>query len=271
MAFNAPKYLKTIDGTPLGERMERFAGTFVETRNPLRAYRMAFVVDRGELPAETYRRAQELLGDVDVMQRIAELRDEATQKLIMGARDLMQDWHDIASADVNDIVSHERGACRCCYGIGHKYQWIDADEFADKCAEVQRKNDKIDKPAFHDPLPTCEGGFGYVPLRSPNYECPRCFGEGVGRVRIADTRTLQGAARKLLASVEEDRFGAIKVTLHDQQKARESLARCYALFKDSGQLPIVPPGTGTPKKDEGPPTLEKATRSYLSLVHGGKK
>lgn len=270
MAFNAPKYLKTLDGTPLGERLERFAGHFVESRNTLRAFRVAFVVDAGELPAQTYERAQKLLGEVDVMQRIAELRDEATQKLIMGARDLMQDWHDIASADVNDVVSHERGACRCCYGNDHKFQWIDADEFADKVTEVQRKNQKIENPTFHDPLPECTGGFGYVPLRTPNYQCPRCFGEGVGRVKIADTRTLQGAARKLLASVEEDRFGAIKVTLHDQQKARESLARCYALFKDNaGQLPIIPPAGA--KKQEGPVTLEQAQRGYMQLIHGGKK
>jgi hypothetical protein len=40
-----------------------------------------------------------------------------------------------------------------------------------------------------------DGGPGWDPRRAPHPDCPECFGEGVERVHVNDTRQLSRARR----------------------------------------------------------------------------
>ena len=46
-------------------------------------------------------------------------------------------------------------------------------------------------------------GIGYDPRCDPHPDCPECFGEGVVKVFVKDTRDLSPMAERLYAGVEE--------------------------------------------------------------------
>jgi phage terminase small subunit len=69
----------------------------------------------------------------------------------------------------------------------------------------------------------------------PDKDCKACGGEGIGRVVIADMKSLKGAARKLYAGAKQTKFG-VEVQLHDQMKALESVARHLGMFNDKLKL-----------------------------------
>lgn len=86
-------------GVPLRERYERFCGHFVESRNPMQAFRLAFVIDKSETAQWVHDQARKLLDDPHIALRVQEMRDAAAAQTIVSVRELMQDWHDIATAD----------------------------------------------------------------------------------------------------------------------------------------------------------------------------
>lgn len=246
-------------GVPLRERYERFCGAFVETRNPMQAMRLAFVVDKGKAAEWVQERAARLMRDPGIQARITELRDIAAAETLTSIKDLLQDWHDIATADPNELVCVRRTACRHCYGEGFMQQWRDeAEHFAAVAAAVKA----------NQPCPPIGGGYGYDPTKEANAACPHCYGEGHPHVHIADTTKLRGAARKLYAGATEDRFGVIRINMQDQQKAREMLANCLGALKASG----LGAGMITPEAapSERPRTAAEASQSYLRLIKGGK-
>jgi phage terminase small subunit len=252
---------RITDGMPVRERYETFCGHFVETRNKLQAYRMAFIVDETKTAAWVRQQADALMRDPYVLRRIQELRDEAAALTLVSITELFQQWHDIAVADPNDIVAHVRTCCRFCHGVSHAYQWQDAAEYAAAVgqAETDAKMEKRDTR-----YPDMSGGFGFHAMRDPVSTCPACYGQGHGRVHIADTRRLEGPARRLYAGAKEKADGSIEVLLHDQQKARESLAKCLGALKEAG-IPITPIEQD---KARGPITAEQAQKGYLRLVSG---
>src|SRR6185369_12926962 len=100
-------------------------------------------------------------------------------------------------------------------------------------------------------MPDASGGFGWHGRKPPNPLCPYCYGEGVEHTHIADTSKISTKARKLIKSISNNRYGEITIEMHDQQKARESLARCMGAFNDKLILPKTP-GSGDDKTiDEG--------------------
>src|SRR5262249_44280226 len=94
------------------------------------------------------------------------------------------------------------------------------------------------KPAEPQP-PDMSGGFGFDPKRAPDANCPHCFGKGQLDVLLHDSTKLSPAARKLFKGAEKDRYGAIKVHLHDQAAARDRLYRALGAYKDGAQVPAV--------------------------------
>lgn len=241
-------------GVPESERLERFAGHFVETRNPERAYRYAFVIDEKQTSSWIAHEARRLLNKRDVALRVQELRDEAAAATLMSAKELIQDWADIANADPNEIVSVVSENCRHCHGEGHAYQWVDEAEYALSVAEALKRKGGVP--------PTCDGGYGYNRARLPAADCPVCFGEGYQRVKLHDTSRLSGRARKLYKGAKQKADGSIEVLMHDQQQARESLAKIFGAFKDGID---VTPVRDTPAIDRKA-TPELATQTYLTLA-----
>lgn len=153
---------------------------------------------------------------------IQKAKDERAQKVGIEADMVLSHLWAIATADPNEIVSYRLGACRFCHGIEHAYQWTGEAEF--KKAEAKARGSNYDAISI-------EGGFGFDLTADPHPDCPACCGEGIGRMHVAETRTLSPQARKLLAGVKYTRYG-VEVRLHDQLAALEKVARHLGMFND---------------------------------------
>lgn len=237
------------------ERRERFCGHFVETGgDKYRAFRLAFHADTVTCAAQLQRTIDKLLDDAAIRARIKEMRDSAARACMITQEQILQDWFDVATADPNEIVAVKRYACRFCFGAGHRYQWATLEEWQRACVTASDRRQST---------PDCSGGFGYSEQLEANHTCPSCYGEGNLKVRIADTTKLQGKARKLYKGAKQDRFGVITVEMHDQDQARQNLARAMGIFgKEGVQLGPVEQAAAP----SVPLTAEQAREGYLRMV-----
>ena len=138
---------------------------------------------------------------------------------------VLRRWWDIANADANELVVNAVDCCRHCYGSLHAYQWTEA--------EYTREVDKAIESG--KPPPDGLGGFGFDPHREPHPMCPECFGDGVERVAVADTRKLKGSAKLLYAGVQKTKDG-VKVLMRDQDAALANIARYLGMSKERVEL-----------------------------------
>ena len=76
-----------------------------------------------------------------------------------------------------------------------------------------------------------DGGPGWDPRRAAHPDCPECFGEGVERVHVNDTRQLSRRAARLYAGVKTTKEG-IEVKIHDQQAALVNVGKHLGMFVD---------------------------------------
>lgn len=136
-----------------------------------------------------------------------------------------------ATADPNELVRYVRECCRYCYGKDHQYQWTKG--------EYQRKQEEADE-AKKD-APSCAGGFGFNPKRPPRKDCPECFGDGHGRLMVADTRHLSAAALAIYAGVKRGKDG-LEAKLLDQQAALRQVGEHIGMFNKRVELSA--PGGG---------------------------
>ncbi|MFL9904204.1 terminase small subunit [Paraburkholderia fungorum] len=165
--------------------------------------------------------ASQLLGKTRVSEAIQEAMKSRSERTQITADMVLQKWWDLANVDANDLVEYRRDNCRHCWGVGHAYQWTEA-EFEEAERKAVSKNGD---------MPTNEGGFGFNPTSSPNPECPECAGEGRGEIHVHDTRRLKGAARALYAGVHQGKDG-LKVLLEDRSKALDNVAKHLGMFKE---------------------------------------
>lgn len=156
---------------------------------------------------------------------LAEQDAKASKEATVEAADILRDWLDIATADPTKIMQVRRVNCRYCNGIGHHYQWK-AREYAEACDAAMRPAKKGEDPA---PFPDCSGGFGYRHNGEPHPDCPECDGEGHEDIFFADTESLTGPERKLIAGIKRTKDG-LEVKMRDQDKARDNLAKYAGLL-----------------------------------------
>jgi hypothetical protein len=207
---------------------------------PLSARRQLFVehVAKGALHSEAYKLAgyrtdgnsaevgaARLLRDPRVAAAVAELRAKSAERAEIDAAWVLRQWADIATADPNDLVQYRRACCRHCWGIGHAYQWTQA--------ELERETARLIN--MGKSAPDGAGGVGFDLNRSPNPECPECGGEGRGRMLVADTRHLRGAARRLYAGVKLGKDG-LEVKMRDQDGALANIAKHLGMFPSKVEL-----------------------------------
>lgn len=191
--------------------------------------------------------------------RIRELQDKAAaETAIPSAAARIVELREIETADVNDIVAITWGACRHCYGFDHGYQWADELEYA------QAVDLAIKSKTAH---PDMGGGFDFNPTLEPVSDCPRCWGVGVRRERIADTTKLVGGARRLYKGVKIKGNGDIEILLHDQLKARDMLNRIQGIYKDANAA-NPPQPVAAVSEAAAAKTPEDRQRSYLRVVSG---
>lgn len=251
----------------LTAQQEAFCHAYLEENNASVAYRRSYNVGRNTLPQTVWQEASHMMAEPTVASRIEGLRKLAELETICGIRQLMQDWLDISTADVSEIIRLEKWNCRHCHGDDFKYQWIDDAEWAQTCAKLIDAAGEEGKPPR---LPAFDGGVGFKRNGDPNTLCPYCCGQGETRTIVSDTTKLSTKARKLFKNIKETRYGEIVVELECKQKARESIARMLGAFNDKLMIPGLH-GAGKSKPEEIPATAstEEASRIYQKLVAAG--
>lgn len=148
------------------------------------------------------------------------------------ADDVLQYWHDIATADPNEIIQLRRVCCRHCHGKDFQYQWRDEEEYqvaVQMAKEVAKAEDK--KPV----IPSKAGGYGFNPKQRPHPKCPYCWGEGHVEIHAEDTRFLSPKAKLLYAGVKQTAAG-IEIKMRDQDKAMENVARHLGMFVEKKEI-----------------------------------
>lgn len=196
----------------LSDKEKLFVSYYLECRNKYEAYRKAGYTGGDRNARMLYRKPA-------VARAINQGIEQLSEQAILNAQDILRHWHEIAIADPGEISQMRRVCCRYCWGFDNRYQWIDEEEY-DKAAAKAAKDSK--------PPPDQSGGFGFVANDDPNPDCPKCAGEGIEDVFLADTRDLVGPARRLIAGVKKTKFG-IEVMTRDQDAALKNLAAFHNL------------------------------------------
>ena len=261
------------DGLPRDEhgltyREDNFARELVNTGNLQRAYRVAYHVPPHWSPDAVYKAGWRVRERPRVTERLKTLRAEADARTITTLVETVQWWHDIATADPSEVCRVEHYACRHCHGENGEYQWVDEREFAKALADTMLAVAKAERDGTPPPeYPTCDGGFGYTTQLEPSADCVRCFGHGLLRTFIEDTRRLSPKGRRLFKGVRETRNG-IEVLLHDQSQARIEMAKLLGWLAGKGEAAIPASLTQQPKPTVDPKELsgEEAEKLYKSLL-----
>jgi len=255
----APDDDASVESGELSDKQALFAAAWAKTGNRAAAYRIAYSVKPTTLPATVWAAASRLAGMPKVEARYKELCQQATLETLMSVREFFQWQVDVATADPNEIVRVIARCCRYCHGSKGRYQWLDDDEYLKACVEA------LDA---QQPVPTDDGGYGFNGGLEPNPICAHCYGVGIEQTIISDTTKLTGKARKLYAGAKQDRFGAIEVKLHDQQKAAEMVGRMLGAFKDL-DLRTPEERERATQRAQLPAnvTAEDAAKAYLTLIN----
>ena len=193
-----------------------------------------------------------------------EIEDEMRARAEVARLDaawVLRQWMDLATADPNELIRHERRCCRHCHGVGHAYQWRDVAEWADALDACMKHYEKACSDAVKDgvampelKLPSDAGGYGFNATAKPVASCTHCFGDGHEHVFVTDTDSVTGTARRLFAGVKKTKDG-IEIKLRDQDAALLNLAKYLGMHVN---LNDVPPGGGNLKdllKAMNPSTL----------------
>jgi len=139
---------------------------------------------------------------------------------------VVAELYDIATADPTEHCRTVVDCCRYCHGIEHRYQYTPG--------EYRRALDKALSEGKG--APDMEGGLSFDPRKEPHPDCPECAGRGTVMVIHTPSRKVSPAARRLLASVKQNKDGSVELKLHDQLKALELLGRYAGAFKDIREL-----------------------------------
>lgn len=248
----------------LSENQKKFTELFFISDDATDAYRKSY--DCSKKSDQVVKGAAwRLKNKPAVKAALEKLRNGSEKQLMMGIQDVMQHWVDIATADPNELSSYQRRCCRYCWGRGHHYQYIDAEEFAYVQAERIDSNARA-KPKDRLAMPENLGGFGFDFTKRPHPECRKCRGEGIGAAYNHDTTKLSRQARRLYAGTKPTAHG-IQILMHSQDDARTNIARALGMFTER-VLDV------TPKEGAALPTLPtdpiEAAKTYQLLMKDSK-
>ena len=203
---------------PLTVKQASFAAAVAELGNQAEAYRRVYSSTCTDSTA--YQASTALMADSRIAGRVRELLDARELNSRMSIAKVLDHYAELAIADPNELAHVRWVCCRYCYGRDHKHQWIDPDEWA-HAAAVAIAGGAAEPPSD-------AGGYGFNHTLEPHPDCPRCRGEGTAEVRVADTRKLTGAARRLYAGAKYGKHG-IEIAMRSQDKALEMLAKIYKM------------------------------------------
>lgn len=208
----------------LTARQERFVFEYCKDFVATRAY-----VRAGYSEAGAGSGGPKLLENPEVQAAIEEQKEMLAYVATLSPAWVLRQWMDIASANPNDLVSIEVDSCPECY-------------------------DQDTRTAL------VAGGLGDT-LKIPNPACAACKGRGIESVRVADTRRLKGAAKRLYAGAVMTRDG-VKVLMRDQDAALANLSKYLGMVVDRKEI-AVPGANGEPLK---PVRAEDLTDDQLAAL-----
>ncbi|MBF8177820.1 terminase small subunit [Herminiimonas contaminans] len=209
---------RDLDDTPLTPLQLRFVAEYIVTLNATGAYKKAGFTPKNDNVAgvEAYR----LLRKPKVAAEIQKAMYKRAEKVGISAEKVLQEFWNIATVDRNELIQHRVGCCRHCYGFDHDYQRTDAEWARDqKLAEKDGEDFKT------------MGGTGFDPRKPPVEDCPECFGDGIGRIVMADTRNLSPEAKSVFAGLKHGKHG-IEMAFHSKDNALLMVGRHLKLFTD---------------------------------------
>lgn len=205
----------------LPAKQARFVELFLVSLNASGAYREAY----GCSEKVANRNGPRLLATAGVSSAVAAAQAARSQRTSITADDVLRRFWLIASADPRELVEYRRTCCRFCHSINHEYQRTQAELDRDR-RSWEKAQTKSSKEEFD-----VAGGVGYNATKPPHAGCPECFGEGVERVYIHDTRRLSPAAVALYAGVKQTKDG-LEVKLQNQLDALGSVAKHLGMFAE---------------------------------------
>ncbi|ROS20953.1 terminase small subunit [Raoultella terrigena] len=195
----------------LSPKVKRFIAEYLKDNNATAA------AERAGYSDPNYGR--QLLTNPNVAQAIALQQKASIVRTLGSADEVLEQMWQLATFDANQLSQYRRGSCRYCWGFGHQYQWRDAVEF-DEAGEEAKVKKRV--------APRDDGGYGYNHTRDPNPECPRCNGEGIGRVVMQSTDKLEGAAAMSYSGVKVGKAG-IEITSISRERMFEAVAKRLGL------------------------------------------
>lgn len=210
----------------LNARQEAFCHEYMKDRNATRAYVAVGYARRG-----ANGNASRLIANDSIRSRIAALSDDHCQKIEMDVQAVLQRYSLIATADVNELMSVLRTACRHCHGHGHSYHWRTIGEFSKAVANWEVLPEATRQLTE---MPVMTGGTGFSTQLEPHENCPWCDGIGVPRLILHDTRYLSPGARALFAGVKETAHG-IEIRMHNQMRALYQMAKMLGCFEKNNE------------------------------------
>ncbi|MBI5270686.1 MAG: terminase small subunit [Burkholderiales bacterium] len=173
----------------------------------------------------------QLLTFPEIQLAVSQAMKERGERVQMEADEVLRRLALVATADSRELIEYRRVCCRYCHGIDHRYQWTPAEK--ERAEEKwERACDDARRQDLPQPQrPDFAGGVGYHIKNPPHPDCPECFGEGIERPFVHDTRKLSEKGAALYAGVKVTQQG-IEVKQHSQFEALLQIGRHHGLFKD---------------------------------------
>lgn len=262
----------------LDTREVEFVTVFAECSNATHAYRETHIT-QGMSYAAVRQAAQRMAAKPSVQKFLHELMAEAARDAVVEVAELLADDLGIVRAarfHGHELAQHVIESCRYCHGIGHKFQWVDLDEYLVALAAAEDDNDgRRERKLATRPLPSDDGGYGFVRAEAPSVTCPKCEGRGKPETYFADTERLSGPALRLVRGVKQGSSGQLELLTYDVDKAKDRLYRARGAFGDDaasvarGAAMGAAAGAaaaGQLAKRIDEMTEDEARKAYLTLV-----
>jgi phage terminase small subunit len=210
----------------LTPKQARFVELYLISLNATQSYRDAY----GCSQDSAERAGPRLLGNVGVSRAIASAKAARSERTGITVDAVLARFWAIATADPRELIEYRRTCCRYCHSINHEYHRTKSELDRDRTTwEAGQK--KSSKEEFN-----VAGGAGYNATKEPHPNCPECFGEGVERVFVHDTRKLSASALALYAGVKTTKDG-IEVKMHDQHAALVNVGKHLGMFDEKPDAP----------------------------------
>lgn len=219
--------------TKLNAKQQAFVDEYLVDLNATQA-----AIRAGYSPKTAGSQAFDLLKKPEIQAFIAERQQVRLERIEISQDDVVRVLVNMLAADANDLVEHRRHCCRYCWGKGHRYQRTagemetDRETHAENMARQQANPETCAMPVrpFNE-----MGGIGYDERKGPNPDCPECFGDGIGKTIIKDTRNLPASARALYAGVKQTKDG-IEVKMQSKESYLQLLMRHAGMLNDKMKL-----------------------------------